>query len=72
MNGYKLQSATYYWDLCDDFGSWRLFCACWNQYKSYLHASIDNPKSDIDVIEWLETIADEKVNNPKSVFYIYG
>lgn len=53
-------------------GSERLFQACWRQYLSYLRGAIDNPDSQTDIDSWLDSIASEKVNNYKSVFYIYG
>ena len=49
-----------------------LFNACWKQYREYLKGSIDNPTCQEDIDAWLDTIASEKVNNPKSKFYIYG
>ena len=67
---YKLKPAKEYYKDFD--GSPALFRACWNTYKGYLLGSIDSPKCDMDVTDWLETIASEKVNNPRSVFYIYG
>lgn len=54
------------------YGSTRLFNACWRQYREYLNGSIDEPTSDADVVGWLEQIAADKVNDPKSRFYIYG
>lgn len=53
-------------------GSDRLFAACWRQYLTYLAESIDNPTCQSDIDGWLESIASEKVNNPRSVFYLYG
>jgi hypothetical protein len=53
-------------------GSERLFSACWNQYLAWLRGAIDDPETQADVDQWLDQIASEKVNNPKSVFYIYG
>jgi hypothetical protein len=53
-------------------GSNRLFEACWRTYRGYLNGGIDNPKDQGTVDAWLKEIAAEKVNNPKSSFYIYG
>jgi hypothetical protein len=74
---YKLQKQQYYWTYYYDknghkFGSDSLKRACWNQFVSWLRGAIDNPETDAEVIEWLNAIASEKVNNPKSKFYIYG
>jgi len=53
-------------------GSGALFDACWNQYKQWLNGAIDSPENISDVMNWLDNIASEKVNNPRSRFYIYG
>jgi hypothetical protein len=53
-------------------GSVRLFNASWSQYLGYLNGAIDMPECGLDIDDWLEKIAEEKVNNPNSVFYIYG
>jgi len=53
-------------------GSNSLFSACWRQYLGYLHGATDNPESQDDIDSWLDSIASEKVNNPRSTFYIYG
>ena len=53
-------------------GSERLFRACWRQYLGCLDGSIDNPCSLSDIEDGLEAIALDKVNDPDSVFYIYG
>lgn len=50
----------------------RLFRACWAHYRRLLANAIDFPNSDDDVVSWLDSIASEKVNNPRSTFYIYG
>ena len=50
----------------------RLFNSAWKQYIVYLRGSIDNPIDDNDIVNWIEQIISEKVNNPKSSFYIYG
>jgi hypothetical protein len=67
---YSLKKKAYYWKKFD--GSYRLFNACWDQYRRWLKGSIDDPWSDSDVMNWLDQIASEKVNNSKSVFYIHG
>jgi hypothetical protein len=59
--------ANYKFDGSDD-----LFEACWRQYRGYLTGGIDDPKDMRDIMEWLDQIAAEKVNNPRSRFYIYG
>jgi hypothetical protein len=53
-------------------GSDALFNACWRQYRSYVNGAIDDPANILEVSDWLDNIAAEKVNNPKSKFYIYG
>jgi hypothetical protein len=53
-------------------GSDRMFNACWKRYREFLNGSIDDPQSDTDVDEWLDSIASEKVNNSRSSFYITG
>ena len=50
----------------------RLFEACWRQYRAWIKGAIDDPKNINDVLDWLNQIASEKVNDPKSSFYIYG
>ena len=58
---------------CNRFdGSTRLFNACWRQYRQWLNGAIDDPINLDDVMQWLDTIASEKVNNPASSFYIHG
>lgn len=53
-------------------GSNALFEACWRRYSKY-RGDFDIDTTDVDeVLEILETIAAEKVNNPKSRYYIYG
>ena len=53
-------------------GSNRLFEACWKDYVGYLEGSIDDPEDIEDVMDWLDSIASEKVNDWNSPFYIYG
>lgn len=53
-------------------GSDRLFDACWRQYTQWLKSAIDDPTCQDDIDNWLHSIASEKVNNPRSKFYIYG
>ena len=49
----------------------RLVSAAWRQYRAYLSV-IDEPRDDSDVLDVLDSIISEKVNNPKSVFYLRG
>jgi len=67
---YQLKKKSEYRKLSDD--SERLFTSCWRKYTYYLKGSIDDPKSDSDVLNWLNSIASEKVNNSRSRFYITG
>lgn len=53
-------------------GTRRLFLSCWRTYLAYLNGDIDEPSDQNEVDSWLESIASEKVNDPKSSFYIYG
>jgi hypothetical protein len=53
-------------------GSDRLFAACWQTYRIMLQESIDYPQDDEAVIEWLDTIAADKVNDDTSSFWMYG
>ena len=54
-------------------GSNDLFNSCWRQYcNAYSAGGIDEPTCQEDVNNLLDSIASEKVNNPKSEFYIYG
>ena len=48
-----------------------LFEACWRDYLYFVRNS-DSPTDMNDVMRVLDQIASEKVNNPKSRFYIYG
>ena len=53
-------------------GTDRFFAACWSQYLRYLETAIDFPKTQEEVSAWLDSIASEKVNDPKSKFFIHG
>jgi len=53
-------------------GSTELFNACWRQYRGFVNGATDDPSNIDDVMQWLDTIASEKVNNSASRFYIYG
>lgn len=54
-------------------GSNSLFNACWNQLNSWIRCgAVDMHESHDSTMEFLDAIAAEKVNNPKSKFYIYG
>lgn len=70
FNAYDVVTPDYYRRQFD--GSRCLFNACWEQYREWLRDAIDGPTCDADVMEWLEQSANEKVNNPRSRFYIYG
>jgi hypothetical protein len=72
METYKLRTKNYYYDLTCRRDSYRLFSACWSQYRAWLRGAIDSPTCDRDVLDWLDSIASEKVNNSRSKFYIYG
>jgi hypothetical protein len=51
-------------------GSERLFEACWRDLlRCRRHTEID---TQADADRWLDQLAAEKVNNPKSAFYIRG
>lgn len=50
----------------------RLYRAAFKQYRAFLNGSIDDPSCDEDVVNWLTSIISEKVNNPRSSFYIHG
>ena len=67
---YVLKGWTHY--RRDFDGSGALFLACWKQYRVWLNGAIDDPESDSDVMGWLNRIAAERVNNPRSRFFIYG
>ena len=68
---YTLQPPAHYRDRFD--GSPRLFRACWRQYRAWMaEGAIDDPTTDQDVLDWLDSIAAERVNDGRSSFYIYG
>jgi len=48
-----------------------LFEACWRDYLYFVRNS-ETPDNINDVMRILDQIVSEKVNNPKSRFYIYG
>ena len=50
----------------------KLFNCAWRKYQHYLQGSIDNPKTEADIVDWLGAIISEIVNNPRSKFHIYG
>jgi len=50
-------------------GSEELFNTCWRQLKREVYTS--SMHAD-EVSAWLEAFAAERVNNPRSKFYIYG
>lgn len=49
-----------------------LFNYAWKKYRHYLNGYIDGPKTEKDIVDWLESIISEIVNNPRSKFHIYG
>ena len=53
-------------------GRQALFDACWREYRRELSGGCDMPYTTGDIDEALERIAGEKVNNPRSMFYMYG
>ena len=54
-------------------GSRDLFDTVWRKLRSYAKSSINlDWNNNKEVESWLETLASELVNNPKSRFYIYG
>ena len=63
----KALSKEQFWQDFD--GSRALFDACWRQMKREVYTS-SMPADEIAA--WLESFAAERVNNPKSRFYIYG
>lgn len=67
---YELNKPKYYKEKFD--GSNELFKICWLRYTGFLKGSIDYPSCDDDVMNWLNTIASELVNSPRSKFYMYG
>lgn len=67
---YQLKPRSYYRTKFD--GSDELFASCWSHYRSLLTGSIDGPKTDDDVMRWLDEIASLKVNDPGSRFFIHG
>ncbi len=50
-------------------GSEALFNACWRQLRRDVYTG-SMPEDEIAA--WLEAFAAERVNNPRSKFYIYG
>ena len=50
----------------------KLFNYAWKKYRYYLQGYIDNPKTETDIVNWIDTIISEIVNNPRSKFHIYG
>jgi uncharacterized protein (DUF427 family) len=49
-------------------GSERLFNACWNAYRK----AVREGNAIEDVSAFLDAMASDKVNDSKSVFYLYG
>lgn len=51
----------------------RLFNACWQQLVRFSQQGAINWPATVEELDgWLDSIAAEKVNNPRSKFYIYG
>lgn len=71
MKFYERKSKSYYRKMFPE-SSDILFTSAWKQYLGYLNGAIDNPKSDEDVYDWIDSIISEKVNNNCSSFYIHG
>lgn len=69
MEGYRLKRKSEYRKLF--VGSAALFDSCWRKLSREIlpHVSCT---SDDEVLEWLDSIAAEKVNNSGSRFFIYG
>ena len=63
----KALTKAQYWQDFD--GSEALFNACWRQLKKEVYTG-SMPEDEVSA--WLEAFAAERVNNPKSRFYIYG
>ncbi len=63
----KALTKAHYWQ--DFEGSRALFEACWRQMKRDVYTG--SMPEDV-VAAWLEAFAAERVNNPRSKFYIYG
>jgi muramidase (phage lysozyme) len=53
-------------------GSERLFNSCWRKYREFINGAIYEPEDQDEVDQWLDYIAEDKVNNPCSSFYIFG
>lgn len=65
---YRKETREYHEDM-----STRFFDACWNVYtRRVTCGAVDAPCCASDAIDAIEAIAEEKVNNPRSQFYIYG
>ena len=67
---YRLLPAAHYRAQFD--ASPALFSSCWREYRRLLSSDIDNPQSDSDVLDWLDTLAADRVNDGGSAFYIHG
>jgi hypothetical protein len=50
----------------------RLFNACYRQLLQWIrYGAIDTPDLE-SARDWMDQLMSEKVNNPRSSFYIYG
>ena len=63
----KALSKEQFW--ADFDGSRALFDACWRQMRREVYTG---SMPEDEVAAWLEAFASERVNNPRSKFYIYG
>jgi hypothetical protein len=52
-------------------GSNELFAACWRQWLRDGQWTYANPSVKF-IAKYLDDVASEKVNNSRSVFYLYG
>ena len=54
-------------------GSQGLFNYCWRKWREYVRASGNGVTTAAeDVLMFLNDVASEQVNNPKSKYYLYG
>jgi hypothetical protein len=74
VSTYQLMHRGYYRTLMARRGtSGSLFASCWRQYMEWRRqGAIDDPASDDEVLDFLDTLAAERVNDSASRYYIYG
>lgn len=53
-------------------GSNNLFDVCWKDMLSLIRDGMEEPESEEETMRVLDDIASQKVNSPRSKFYIYG